>query len=122
MHRLVCFAFKPIEGYNKYKDYKNLVPNHLNNNGKDNRIENLEWATQSENGLHARQFVKECQSKSKPVEQLDINNVVLQTFESIKETCRKVEGCFDMSINRVCSDPNTDRIYNGFKWRFAEKN
>jgi len=121
MHRLVCFAFKPIEGYDKYEDYNNLQPNHINNNGKDNKIENLEWVTSAENGLHARQFVKECPTKSKKVEQLDINNVVLQTFESINEVTRKIARCAYTSISRVCSDPNTDRIYNGFKWRFVKQ-
>lgn len=46
LHRLIANAFIPkIEG----KDYIN----HINGNKKDNRIENLEWCTQSENTKHA---------------------------------------------------------------------
>ena len=46
LHRLISQAF--IENPNNYK-----VINHINNNKKDNRIENLEWCTQSYNCLHA---------------------------------------------------------------------
>ncbi len=46
VHRLVATAFlAPVEG-------KDLV-NHLNGCKNDNRADNLEWATASENGLHA---------------------------------------------------------------------
>jgi hypothetical protein len=122
MHRLVCFAFNPIEGYNKYEDYENLDPNHINNDGKDNRSQNLEWLNKSQNGLHAREFVKNCISKSIKVEQLDMNNIVLQIFDSVLEVTRKIPGCSSSNLRRVCRDSNIDRIYNGFKWRFVEEN
>jgi hypothetical protein len=46
LHRIIAEAFisNPL---NK------KVINHINNNKKDNRIENLEWCSQSENCLHA---------------------------------------------------------------------
>jgi uncharacterized protein (UPF0248 family) len=45
-HRLVRMAWKPIENPELY------VVNHIDNNGKNNRIENLEWVTRSENIRH----------------------------------------------------------------------
>ncbi len=52
VHRLVAITFIPIP--DKYKDYKisDLVVNHKNLDKTDNKIENLEWNTYSENSQH----------------------------------------------------------------------
>jgi len=46
LHRIIAEAF--IDNPNNKK-----CVNHINHNRKDNRIENLEWCTHSENTLHA---------------------------------------------------------------------
>lgn len=46
LHRIIAEAFI------KNVDNKPFI-NHINSNRKDNRIENLEWCTQSENVKHA---------------------------------------------------------------------
>ena len=47
MQRLVMIAFNPVPGY------QNLDVNHKDGNKLNNRLDNLEWCTRSENQLHA---------------------------------------------------------------------
>lgn len=47
IHRLVLSSFNPVEGM------ENLQVNHIDGDKKNNKLENLEWCTQSENQIHA---------------------------------------------------------------------
>lgn len=51
VHRLVAREFCKIPKGCSYQDRKWVV-NHLNNNGLDNRANNLEWTTARQNNMH----------------------------------------------------------------------
>ena len=51
IHRLVLSAFAGL--------HKNLVCNHINEDKRDNRVENLEWVTQKENCNHGTGIEKQ---------------------------------------------------------------
>lgn len=84
VHRLVAEAWLGVP------DSTNLQVNHKNMNRLDNRVENLEWITASENKEHSilnnpSQF-KHLQKK---VAQIDRNTEqILDTFSGIKEASR----------------------------------
>lgn len=119
IHRLICFAFNPLEGYINYEDYDELDVNHKDNNGTNNHYTNLEWCTTSQNMLHAREFTIDHASKSKSVQQLDDNGNVLKTFVSIKEAS-KYTSIDHRSISLACKE--TWRRAGKFKWIFTPKN
>ena len=56
VHRLVCEAFHGPP------PAPNSVVIHLNENGLDNRAENLQWGTQKEN-LNMPRFIEYCRSR-----------------------------------------------------------
>ena len=82
-HILVAHAFLPnFHG-------KGFV-NHKDGNKKNSRLWNLEWATRSENALHA--LDTGLLKIRKPVTQISLQGKVIATFSSIKEAARKTNG------------------------------
>lgn len=53
VHRLVCYAFHPIDAYKCLEDYNHLQVNHIDGNTLNNHKDNLEWTDQKKNMSHA---------------------------------------------------------------------
>jgi hypothetical protein len=92
IHRLVCYAFHPIEDHNCYTDYSKLQVNHKDGNTLNNHRDNLEWVTANQNMRHA--YDTGLNKKTRPVIQYSIQSndspgEIIAEFRSIAEASRK---------------------------------
>jgi hypothetical protein len=112
IHRLVCLAWKPIENHELF------YVNHIDNDGKNNRLENLEWVTASGNSHHyCKNFlVRGNSNQGRPVEQLSRDDEVIAIFGSAKEAFEKT-GVQCTNITKVCQG-KTLKSAGGFIWRY----
>jgi hypothetical protein len=112
IHRLVCLAWKPIENAELF------YVNHIDNNGKNNRLENLEWVTAFGNRDHyCKNFlIRGNSNQGRPVEQLSRDGEVIAIFGSAKEAFEKT-GVQCTNITKVCQG-KTLKSAGGFIWRY----
>ena len=71
VHRLVCFAFNPLDGMKTYEEYSVFQVDHIDHSKTNNHASNLRWVTSKENVQAAVQFHK--YKNSKPVKQYTIH-------------------------------------------------
>lgn len=93
MHQLVAKQFIPNPENKK-------TVNHKDGNKENNTIDNLEWATHSEQNIHAREVLGVKPAKRCPVIGKDIKSGEEKIFESCADAARYV-GATRGSINAV---------------------
>lgn len=96
VHCLVMAAFDPVDKKPGF-DPEHTI-NHIDGDKTNNRLENLEWCTQSENQKHAYRTGLELPPSGVPVIDLDTS----QIYDSYATAARSIGGSRGNMIQRVC--------------------
>lgn len=118
VHRLVWEVFNgPIP--------ENMQIGHLNENNKDNRLENLKLMTASENNNWGTRTKKASSTLtnhkrlSKPVLQYDLNGNFIRRWPSVIEVEREL-GYSNAAIGACCRGAKYCHTCHGYKWKYEE--
>lgn len=112
VHRLVLFAFSPIE------NSQELQVNHINGIKNDNRLENLEWVTCKENVAHSTNIGKghqmnqngESNSMSKLTNE-DVLKIIQDTNKKNRKTDQKLAEKYGVTRKTISN------IRLGLTWK-----
>lgn len=116
VHRLVLEAFSP----NPDPEHLTQI-NHKNEITNDNRVENLEWCTQTYNNNYGNRIEKQANAlvngkKAKKVGQYDLDGNLIKVWASTRECGR--HGFKHSGVGACCLGKWD--TYKGYKWKYIE--
>ena len=110
LHRLTALTFT------ENPENKPFV-NHLDGNKLNNKVDNLEWVTCSENNIHAHKSGLTKGHKRKII-QYDLGMNEIQKFDTIKESSDKLNICYSSIKSVLYKKQNTA---GGFIFKYLEE-
>lgn len=111
VHRLVAQVFIPNP------ENKPCI-NHIDGNKENNKVDNLEWCTYSENEQHSRKVLGKEPINRKKVNQYDLKDNFLKQFKSLAEAGRSINKNYTLISS--CCNGNIKTAY-GYKWKFVKE-
>lgn len=107
VHKLVALAFIPNPNNLK-------CINHKDEGRANNRVDNLEWCDYNYNNSYGTRRLREVQTKSRKVEQLE-NGRLVKVWSSTREAQRNgfVSGCISLCCN------GKRQSHKGYEWQWS---
>lgn len=119
VHRLVAQTFIPNPENKQEVNHKNGVRT-------DNRVENLEWVTKSENEIHKykvlgfKGFWKNKKGKSSPnfkiVQQIKDGKIIAEFYGSCE--AERETGVCRVAIIQCCNGYRHNKTAGGYQWKY----
>jgi len=108
IHKLVAMAFIPNP--NNYS-----CINHINENSRDNRVDNLEWCTQTYNINYGARTKKVIEKQSIKISQYDLDGNYIRDWNCINDAIREYNNYHIVNVLK-----GNRKKASGYIWKYKE--